>query len=344
MKSKKVGYLFVGIIALIIAIIIYKLPQKIEINPSEVKFHQYRGEVYGTYFSIDYQSNKEFNKEVDSIFKAIDQAASAYLSNSEISRLNKNRFLENVSPLLIEHFNKAHEMYNLTEGYFDPTLSSLIEIWGFGKNTKPTVDTASVKKYLSKIGFKDAYKIEGNNIKLLKDSVDVNFTAMGEGFAIDEIADYFDSQSIQNYKVEIGGEMRTKGKSSREKYWLIGLQNPAAEDDPSLDQLMAKLELQNEALSTSGTYRKFFIDEKGVKRGHIINPKTGFPVKHELVSVSIISESAILSDAIATAMMAMGFEKAKAFISEKSNVEAFLIYETDDGLKSWQTANLRTKD
>jgi thiamine biosynthesis lipoprotein len=107
---------------------------------------------------------------------------------------------------------------------------------------------------------------------------------------------------------------------------------------------MTKLELQNEALSTSGTYRKFFIDEKGVKRGHIINPKTGFPVRHELVSVSIISESAILSDATATAMMAMGFENAKAYVKQKNNIEAFLIYETDDGLKSWQTTNLRTKD
>lgn len=338
------GYTIIGILIVIVGIIVYKLPQKNALSSSQKKFHQYQGGVYGTYFAIEYENAKELNKEIDSIFTAIDQAASAYKSDSEISQLNKKRVLQNASPLLLEHFEKAHRMYEFTDGYFDPTLSSLIEIWGFGKNTQPTVDTASVKKYLSKIGFKDAYKIEADEIKLLKDSVDVNFTAMGEGFAIDEIADYLDSKSIQNYKVEIGGEMRTKGKSSREKYWLIGLQNPAAEDDPSLDQLMAKLELQDEALSTSGTYRKFFIDKKGVKRGHIINPKTGFPVKHELVSVSIISESAILSDATATAMMAMGFEEAKAFINKKDDLEAFLIYETKDGLKSWQTENLRTKD
>lgn len=343
MKSKTIGYTFVIILIAIAVIVVFKLPQ-LKSSERQTKFLNYKGEVYGTYFSMNYESAETYNHEVDSIFKVIDEASSAYLSTSEISRLNRDKSIKNASPLLIEHFEKAGKLYAFTAGYFDPTLSSLIEIWGFGKNTQPTVDTASVKKHLSRIGFDDAYQIKEKDIVLLKDSVKINFTAMGEGFAIDEVADFFESKSIQNYKVEIGGEMRTRGQSPRSKNWLIGLQNPAAEDDTSLDPLMAKVELVDQALSTSGSYRKFFVDQNGVKRGHIINPKTGFPVKHELISVSVVSESAILSDAIATALMAMGLEKSKIFLTEQARVEAFLIYETADGLESWSTPDFITQD
>ncbi|MDN6280122.1 MAG: FAD:protein FMN transferase [Psychroflexus sp.] len=341
MKSKTIGYTFIIILIAIGAIVIYKLPQ-LNSSKKPIEFHNFKGKVYGTYFSMDYESAETYNQEIDSIFKAIDKASSAYSSASEISRLNRDKLIENASPLLIEHFEKAGEFYTFTDEYFDPTLSALIEIWGFGKNTQPTVDTASVKKHLSRVGFDEAYEIKEKDIALLKDSVKINFTAMGEGFAIDEIADFFESKSIQNYKVEIGGEMRTRGESPRSKKWLIGLQNPAAEDDPSLDPLMAKLELVDQALSTSGSYRKFFVDQNGIKRGHIINPKTGFPVKHELISVSVFSKSASLSDATATALMAMGLEKAKTFLTEQERVEAFLIYETEDGLKSWSTPGFVT--
>lgn len=339
MKSKLIGYAFISIIALVLLFIGIKListEKEIEFDQMTEEFKTYEGQVYGTYFSIVYQSEVSYKSNIDSIFKSIDQAASAYISDSEINQLNLRKSLPNSSLILRKHFKKAQQLYDLTETYFDPTLSPIIELWGFGKNTIPAVDSLKIAEAMQRVGFSESYTIDETRIELKNDAV-INFTAMGEGMAIDQIFNYLEQQNLKDFKVEIGGELRTKGSSPKQKPWLIGIENPLADDNPDLNQFLATIEVSNFALSTSGSYRKFFVDEAGIKRSHIIDPKSGYPVSHTLVSASITAPESTTADAVATAIMAMGVEKGKAFIIKDKQLEAFLIYETEDGLDYWRS-------
>lgn len=341
MKSKFTGYAFIGAICIIIGVVIFKFLQEpdSDVNKDEsISFKNYKGQVYGTYFSVEYASTISYKAEIDSIFNQIDQAASAYLDNSEISQLNAKRRLDSTSVLLQQHFNVAKELHQYTKGYFEPTLSPVIDLWGFGRKKSSQIDSTQVKEAMKQVGFPDSYTILEHSIQL-KPQRHINFTAMGEGFAIKEISDFLISKSIQRFKVEIGGELQTKGLSPRDKPWLIGIESPLNEENNTRTNYLARVELVDQALSTSGSYRKFYVDENGVKRSHIIDPKTGYPVTHDLVSVSILANDAITADAVATAVMAMGFEDGKDFIEAKTDLEAFLIVNTTDGIDYWRSSD-----
>ncbi|QSS97034.1 FAD:protein FMN transferase [Psychroflexus sp. ALD_RP9] len=340
MKSKYIGYAFLGAIVIIIAFVIFRMAStgnEANTNTSIKNFLVYEGQVYGTYFSIIYKSPISYKTQIDSIFNSIDQAASAYISNSEINVLNNKRIIPNSSKILKAHFNKAKDLYEVTNAYFDPTISPVIELWGFGKNTTPNVDSLKIELAMQRVGFSESYQIIGDTISLKNNAV-INFTAMGEGFAIDEISNFLASKNISDFKVEIGGELQARGESSKQKPWLIGIENPLYDENQDLKRFLATVEVSNLALSTSGSYRKYFIDESGVKRSHIINPKTGYPVNHTLISVSVLAETSTKADAYATAIMAMGLEQGKVFIKNKPDLEAFLIFETADGIDVWSSS------
>ena len=340
MKSKFVGYAFIGAIVIVIAVVIFRMAStenEVNTNTSTEDFLVYEGQVYGTYFSIIYKSPESYKSQIDSIFNSIDQAASAYISHSEINQLNKKRIITNSSKILKAHFKKAQDLYDATNAYFDPTISPVIELWGFGKNTTPKADSLKIERAMQRVGFSKSYKISNDTINLNENAI-INFTAMGEGFAIDEISNFLVSKNISDFKVEIGGELRSKGESSKQKPWLIGIENPLYDENPDLNRFLATVEVSNRALSTSGSYRKYFIDDAGVKRSHIINPKTGYPVNHTLISVSVLAENSTKADAYATAIMAMGLDQGKIFIENRPNLEAFLIFETADGIDFWKSS------
>jgi thiamine biosynthesis lipoprotein len=171
-------------------------------------------------------------------------------------------------------------------------------------------------------------------MKASLENVQLDLSAMGEGYAIDLISDFLHHQGIKNYKVEIGGEMKCSGKNQKNEAWLIGIENPL--NNKGNTRLLGLVRLVDESISTSGTARKFYRDETGKKRSHIIHPKTGRPIENSLLSVTIKSKNAVDADAFATACMVMGYDSALQFIRGK-NLEAFITYEENGKLLSWQT-------
>ena len=303
-------------------------------------FIENSGSVFGTYYSIVYESQKNYNDAFDSIFMQINNAVSSYQLHSEISRFNTQGFLNNPSPILLEQLKSAAYYHQITNGAFEPTLLPLIEVWGFGLKKRTKVEGATIDSLLPLISFTKNISFNKKVIKANKPGVQLSLTSMGEGYTLNKIASFLDHKGIENYKVELGGEVKCKGKNEHNEVWRIGISNPLYDLEKSPEELTEIIILNNNSLSTSGSYRKFYIDEHGRKKTHIIDPKTGYPVTHNLLSVSIKCPDAEKADALSTACMVMGVLKAKQFIKEQKDIEGFLIFENDKKeLETWASTN-----
>jgi len=303
-------------------------------------FIENSGSVYGTYYSVVYESQEDYNNAFDSIFNQINNAVSNYQASSEISRFNTQGFLNNPSPVLLEQLKSAVYYHQITDGAFEPTLLPIIEVWGFGLQKRTEVDHSIIDSLLPLVSFTKNISFNKKFIKANKPGVQLSLTSMGEGYTLNKIASFLDHKGIENYKVELGGEVKCKGKNEDNKVWRIGISNPFYDLGKSPDQLTEIVILNNNSLSTSGSYRKYYIDENGRKKTHIIDPKTGYPVTHNLLSVSIKCPDAEKADALSTACMVMGLTKSKQFIRREKDIEGFLIFENDNKeLETWASKN-----
>lgn len=299
------------------------------------------GKTMGTYYSIQYQSDQNYSEAIDSILANFISAASTYDSTSEISEFNRTGFLNYRTPHLYKMLSIARRIHSETNGAFEPTLMPIINAYGFGYSKKQGVSDSLLDLLLTRVSF-NLIEFDKNNMKASLKNVQLDLSAMGEGYAIDLISDFLKSHRIKNYKVEIGGEMKCMGKNNKGEAWLIGIENPV--NIKGNTGLLGSVRLVDEAISTSGTARKFYMDEAGKKRSHIINPKTGRPIENSLVSVTIKSKNAVDADAFATACMVMGYDLAIRFIKDK-DLDAFITYEENGKLLSWQTPSfLLSKD
>ncbi len=286
------------------------------------------GQAQGSTFTIKYISEKPLNisKEVDSIFKAIDYSLSTYNKNSLITAINTADFFPiKVDNLFTTVFNRSIEIANETKGAFDPTVGKLVELWGFGLSKRGEVDSAKVDSVMLYTGYTKT-DLDYRQAFTMPIGFKIDFNAIAQGYTVDVLAEFLEAQSIANYFIEVGGETRAKGKNAQGEFWRIGIDKPEEDLNPS-DRLEAIVSLNNQALATSGNYRKFWVDEKtGVKYAHTINPETGYPARNKLLSASIITATAMDADAYATVCMVLGVEKSKAFLKNKQGVEALLIY------------------
>jgi FAD:protein FMN transferase len=299
------------------------------------------GDAQGTTYHIIYfsESNVNLEKGIDSILKRIDSSLSTYVSSSIISRVNKNDTTVIIDEHFIEVFNTALEVSKNTKGIFDPTVAPLINAWGFGFTKKSKVDSSLVDSLLDFIGYQ---KVRLSGKKVIKDKLEVmlDFNAIAQGYTVDVLATYLEKMSVVNYLVELGGEVKAKGKKQNDQFWTIGIDQPneeAIEGRP----LKAVVTLKNKALATSGNYRKFYIED-GKKFSHIIDPFTGYPAKHNLLSATVVANDCMSADAYATSFMVMGMEKAKEFLSahEGLQLEVFFIYDEGGIWKTYSSKKL----
>lgn len=296
----------------------------------------------GTYYSIVYSSEENFQHEIDSILIDYSAAANSYDPSSEISAFNKTGKITYRSPYLFAMLTKAEAINDATTGAFDPTLMPLINAWGFGFSNRSEMDSAKVDSLLNLVSFSNI-RFDEREAVALKKGVMLDLSALGEGFGIDLIGGFLSKKGIENYKIEIGGEMLCKGLSPSERSWRIGIENP----DYALsgeDRLMTVVALKNEALSTSGSYRKYFVDSTGTRQPHIISPKTGYPVQHGLLSASVKAKDCTTADAFATSCMVLGLEKAKELIESRDDLEAYFIYDRQGKLETWKSDGFETMD
>lgn len=294
----------------------------------------------GTYYVITYfdHLNRDFQPQIDSLLDAFDMSVSMWEPQSVISKINRG---EDVicDEVFINTYQLARAVAEQSEGAFDYTVGPLVNAWGFGFEDRQKVDQALVDSLLPLVGYRFV-SLEGSKIILEKDGIRFDFNAVAQGYSVDLVGELLASKGIQNYLVDIGGEVLAVGEKPGQGPWLVGIEKPS-EDEFSERKLETSLELKNKAMATSGSYRKFY-EDNGIRYSHTIDPETGFPVTHTLLSVSVVADDAGTADAWATAFMVMGVDKAKLMLESHQELEAYFIYSDEDGsLNSFFTDGLK---
>lgn len=302
------------------------------------------GEALGTTYSITYFSSDDLDLKpaLDSIFERVNQSMSTYRETSDISRMNRGEDVQ-VDTLFRNVFTLSEEVNRKSGGYFDPTVGNLVNFYGFGPE-KPVkeVGSATLDSLMQYVGIgKIRISAEG---KVTKSAAEVflDFNAIAKGYTVDLIGHYLDSRNVNNYLVELGGELLAKGENrEKDAAWLVGIDDP--EQSEVERTLTAGVKLVNRAMATSGNYRKNRIDnETGKMYVHTVNPLTGKAEKSDVLSASVLAENCALADAYATTFMAMGLEASKKLLEELDGVDAFLIYAREDGsIEKYATEGFR---
>ena len=297
---------------------------------SELKKTSLSGLIFGTSYNIQFYSpgNSNYSNEIVDIFKEIDMSMSTYKKTSIISRVNNNNSVQ-----LDDHFKNvfsfSKKIYEITGGRFDPSIGLLVNYWGFGPEKyipDSKINPNDQFTYLlSKTGF-NRFEIIDNKLSRPMDSY-IDFNAIAKGYAVDEVAEFLKNKQIDNFLVEIGGEINSSGINiDKNKPWLVAIDMPRFDGDRSN---YSSLELNNISLASSGTYRKFKIDSMGNRYAHIINPLTGYPTKTNILSVTVKASSCVEADAYATAIHSMNIEEIKDFFSFNNNISSLIIFEND---------------
>ncbi len=304
---------------------------------SGIKMHHLSGRTMGTTYNIKFVAPSDYSTEqlktdVDDRLKAVNMSMSTYIPTSEISKVNGAKANQGIEISDDFRFVLSHAL-NLakdTEGIFDPTIGPLVNLWGFGPNGKRKVpETAKINEAIKVVGYKKI-SLDGKSLKKNFSKTYIDLSASAKGFGVDAITKLLSSRGLKNNMVEIGGEVRTMGKSLS-RSWKIGVETPST--SASEKGILKVIQLEGFALATSGSYRNFF--KYGDKvYSHTIDYRTGRPVEHTLLSVSVISTSCMDADAVATALMAMGTEKGFEY-AKKNAIKAYFIFRDPTGQKKF---------
>ena len=307
------------------------------------KVYLIEGEAQGSTYHIKYIAERDENLKpaIDSILEVIDLSMSTYRPDSALSKINQG----DTTVVVDEHFRKVFEasqqIWQESEGLFDPTVGVLVNAWGFGKQKISEADLPTDKKIDSLrkyVGFDKVALTEKNLIKKRYTEILFDFNAIAQGYTSDVVANYLSARGIKNYIVEIAGEMYLKGKNTVEdKSWTIGVENPLKPLDDR--DLVATIQFTNQGLATSGNYRKVWTDSNGRKYVHSINPLTGRATQSDVLSATVVAPSTMLADGYATMFMVMGLAKSKAFLEKHPDLAVLLVYSDD----KHQEATYKTK-
>lgn len=314
-------------ILLSLSLILYFSSCKQEIVPKD---YTLQGLVFGTSYKIVYLNGKDnYQKSIDSLFYLMNKSLSTYIPTSDISKINKGDSTVVIDDLFKEVYQKSKRIYLETDGFFDPTVGNLVNSWGFGpKNEKKDLTEEQVNEQMKFVGL-EKISLDKGMIRKQHPKIYLDFNSIAKGFGIDVVARFLDSKKIDNYLVEIGGEIRTKGYKDNNKPWIIKLVNPLKKNEESG---FKEINLSNKSMATSGNYRKFRISNQGKKYVHTVNPKTGYATESNLLSASVIANLDCADvDAYATAFMAMGLEKTKEFLRKNKQIDVILIFTNDNG-------------
>ena len=309
----------------------------------EAGYQRVSGNTMGTTYNIFYldQEGRNFRISIDSLLYILDNELSTYNPQSFITRLNQSKgdvpVINNKGVAIAEHFYKnfqrSKEIYGLTNGNFDPTVMPLVNYWGFGYiDTAITlVDTLAVDSLKKFVGFDKVKLTEKDGVKFISKTtgnIELDFNAIGKGYGVDAVAELLESFAVKNYMVEIGGEVRVKGKNDKDRLWSIGINTPKA--GLPAGNFQAIVELDNVALATSGNYQNFYVVDSTIF-SHTINPSSGFPERNSLLSASVFAPDCMTADAFATACMVMGVPACAEIIEREKGVEGYFIYGSSDG-------------
>ncbi|MDO1447304.1 FAD:protein FMN transferase [Rhodocytophaga aerolata] len=313
-------------------------------NDTGIVQTSFSGLTMGSTYAIKYTSLPQkainYQAEIDSILEKFNESLSTYRPDSEISRFNNGHAVAFRLPFFYPVLKKSQEVYQASGGAFDPTVGPLVNAWGFGTGKERKAPSqARIDSLKEVIGF-DKITFDEQSVQKAKEGVYIDFNAIAPGYAADVIGQFLESKGIQDYMIEVGGEVLCKGKNKEGKYWTIGINNPEYEQKGG-DVLQAIVQLDNKALATSGNYRNYY-EQDGKKYAHTIDPKTGYPVQHSLLSVTVFAKDCITADAYATVFMVLGREKAMEFLDKDDELDAFFVYADPQGnLQTFTTEGIK---
>lgn len=300
--------------------------------------HTAAGSTFGTEYHVSYVLPTACDSLIVGRLREVDRSLSMFNPQSTISRINAGR-QGAVDPLLREVFLLSQQVSQVTAGAFDVTVAPLVDLWGFGRRGIGEVSGRSVDSLRTFVGF---HHVALRGAELVKDDprVQLDFSAVAKGYAVDRVAGLLDSLGAQHYMVEIGGEVRTRGEHPAGRPWRIGIARPTG--NPAEGAMQTMLSLTDRAMATSGNYLRFY--ERGGRRyAHTIDPRTGVPVTHTLLSATVFAPTCAMADAYATAFMVVGLEGAKGLLKTHRELSAYLIYEAPDGrLATWVSPEIQS--
>lgn len=294
------------------------------------QFFTLQGYAQGTTYQVSYFAVSPVVKqgEVDSVLLRIDSSLSLYNSTSLISRFNSSAEGTAIDDYFIAVINKSFEVYHRTKGKFDITVAPLVQLWGFGPIAITKFpDRAEVQQALENVGM-DLIRLQGNRLMKKKPGVQIDLNGIAQGYSVDEVARFLTRKGISSYMVEIGGEIVVKGLKPDGSSYHIGIAGPPANGDgPAIRKTVF---IDHGAITTSGNYSKYLL-QGNKKVSHLIDPKTGYPLNNQMISVTVYAKDAITADGYDNAVMAMGLHEALRFISKNKDMEAYLVYRKQDG-------------
>lgn len=294
----------------------------------DIPFQYCEGAIFGTVYHATYQCDSSLNGKILEELQAVDQSLSMFNPNSTISQINSGKSNETDS-LLRTIFHIAREVSQATDGAFDITVAPLVNAWGFGFKHGALPDSLQVDSLKQLIGW-NRISLKDNKFFREDPRMIIDLSAVAKGFGSDCVAQMFRKHGINNFMIEIGGEVVTSGVSPKAKAWRIGVNKPQEDSTSTSNELQTILQMNNCAMATSGNYRNFYIDN-GRKIAHTIDPKTGYPVQHSILSSTVIAPTCAIADAYATAFMVLGLEKSLQVLDKHPELMAYFIHTDKEG-------------
>ena len=286
-----------------------------------------QGLAQGSYYAITYfdELNRNFQHEIDSIFHAVDMSVNLWVDSSVISKVNRNEEVT-LDSIFIDNFRIAQKAARLSDGYFDPTISPIVAAWGFSYKSGDSITPQLIDSLKQLVNYQ---KIRIENGKVVKENpnMKLDFNAIAQGYTSDLIASFLESRGIKNYLVDTGGEIMARGSKPNGQPWIVGIEKPAKNWD-SEQVVQTRITLRDKGLVTSGSTRKY-VERNGRRYSHCIDPKTGYPVEHNVLSATVMAENSVWADAMASICMVMGIEKSLPLIESMDGVEVYYIFVND---------------
>ena len=306
-----------------------------------VPYHANSGMIFGTIYNISYQYDRDLKKEIEMELRRVDSSLSIFNKQSTISKINRNEQTATDS-MLADVITLAEEISEQTDGAFDITVAPLVNAWGFGFKGGMFPGKAEIDSIMSAVGYKKI-RLEDNNLIKEKPDIMLDCGAIAKGYGTDVIANMLRRHGIKNFMVEIGGEIVAAGISEKRQPWRIGVIKPSDDSLITNQEIQTVLNITDKAMATSGNYRNYYYKD-GKKYAHTINPHTGYPVEHSLLSATVIADDCATADAYATAFMVMGQEKAAKVLEKHPELMAYLIYCDENGeYKIWHSPAMNGK-
>ena len=307
-----------------------KQPQKVVLQ----------GLAQGSYYAVTYfdEENRNFQREIDSIFHAVDLSVNLWVDSSVISKVNRNEAVT-LDSIFIDNFRIAQKAACLSDGYFDPTISPIVAAWGFSYKHGDSITPQLIDSLKQLVDYRKI-RIEKGRVVKEHPEMKLDFNAIAQGYTSDLIAAFLESRGIKSFLVDTGGEIMARGEKPNSQPWIVGIEKPAENWD-SEQVVQTRIALRDKGLVTSGSTRKY-VERNGRRYSHCIDPKTGYPVEHNVLSATVLAENSVWADALASICMVMGMEKSLPLIESMDGVEAYYIFVNEQNeLETFATEGFR---